>query len=80
MDNGPEFIAKLATLWSQANKLNSNIYSQVKPSQNAYIERFNRTYRRKVLDDYLFDSLDEVRDVTDQWVYEYNHLQAHIAH
>ena len=42
------------------------------PDQNAYIKRFNRTYRTEVLNAHLFESIAELRAMTDTWLRLYN--------
>jgi putative transposase len=48
-----------------------------KPTQNSYVERFNRTLREEVLDLYIFNSLSEVRAATEEFVREYNEDRPH---
>jgi putative transposase len=36
--------------------------------QNGFIERFNRSYREAVLDMFVFQSLNEVREQTEKWM------------
>ena len=45
-----------------------------KPDQNAYIERFNRSYLTEVLNAHLFESIAELRALTDAWLNPAAHL------
>jgi len=48
-----------------------------KPDQNAYIERFNRTFREELLDHHLFARLEHVREAAYWWSLEYNEDRPH---
>lgn len=78
-DNGPEFIAQAITNWARDHRLTWDFIQPGKPAQNAYIERFNRTYREDVLDAFLFDTLEEVRVITEDWIADYNTVRPHAA-
>lgn len=76
-DNGPELIAEGLATWCRAHGITLHHIQPGKPNQNAYIERFNRTYRREVLDACVFTSLADVRAETATWLPRYNTQRPH---
>ena len=76
-DNGPEFLSGAFVRWAEANGMKIQYIQPGKPNQNAYIERFNRTYRDEVLNLYLFRDLEEVREQTYWWMISYNEERPH---
>ena len=76
-DNGPEFLGEAFTEWAKQAGMAIRYIQPGKPNQNAYIERFNRTYRDELLDQHLFASLEDVREATYWWMIEYNEQRPH---
>jgi len=79
VDNGPEFIATALEQWCKNEERNIELQfiQKGKPSQNGYIEHFNRSYREEVLSAYLFESLEQVWELTYQWIWDYNNIRPH---
>lgn len=78
-DNGPELRSKVFTHWAQKHNIKILFIQPGKPTQNSLVERFNGTYRREVLDAYLFKTLSDVKGITEQWIQQYNNIRPHAA-
>jgi len=77
LDNGPEFVAVEMAAWAEEHRVILEFIKPGRPMQNGFVERFNRTYREAVLDMYVFNTLDEVREHTGKWLKEYNEDRPH---
>lgn len=76
-DNGPEFLSNKLVEYCQSANIRLKYIQPGKPTQNAFIERFNRSYREDVLDCYLFENLAQLRELSLNWMNEYNLLHPH---
>lgn len=77
VDNGPEFISKVFSGFCKLHGVEICYIQPGKPTQNAYIERFNRTFREDVLDAYLFESIQQVNEKAYDWQIDYNAYHPH---
>jgi putative transposase len=76
-DNGTEFIANKTKTFFINTNIDHIPIQKGKPSQNGYIERFNRSYREGVLDAYILTTIHEAREETLQWMDDYNNNHPH---
>lgn len=79
VDNGPENISAKVIHWANQQQI-TLVYTQPgNPTQDAYIERFNRTVRQEWLDLHYFESVEQAQLLATQWLWTYNNDRPHSA-
>jgi transposase InsO family protein len=76
-DNGREFIAQSVVSWLADHGVTAVFIEKASPQQNPFVERFNGTMRRDLLNVEEFDSVLEARVLVDAWNLEYNTQRPH---
>jgi putative transposase len=71
-DNGPEFASAALDEWAYRNDVTLNFIDPGKPTQNAFIESFNGTFREECLNENWFVSLADAQQTIEAWRVEYN--------
>jgi putative transposase len=79
LDNGPGFLAARFANGCADRGIALRYIQQGQPNQNTFVERFSRTFRHEVIDAYVFESLDQVRELSAEWMREYNEERPHDA-
>ena len=77
LDNGPEMTSKAMFLWAAQNKVKLHFIQPGKPTQNAFVESFNGTFRELCLNQHYFTDLNDARAIINQWRKHYNEERPH---
>ncbi len=76
-DNGTEFTSRAILKWADQNDVPWHYIDPGKPQQNAFIESFNGSLRDELLNEEIFDTLDDARRKLALCRYDYNAVRPH---
>ncbi len=79
LDNGPEYISQAMVDWANQHRITLMYIQPGKPTQNAYIERFNRTVRHEWLDLHQFETIEQAQQLATEWLWKYNNERPHTS-
>jgi putative transposase len=79
VDNGSEFISKVLDKWAYENKVTLDFSRPGKPTDNAFIESFNGSFRDECLNVNWFLSLDDAKEKIEAFKKDYNGCRPHSA-
>jgi putative transposase len=78
-DNGTEFTSRAILKWAGDNDVDWHYIDPGKPQQNGFIESFNGSLRDELLNEEIFDTLDDARRKLALWRYDYNNVRPHLS-
>jgi putative transposase len=78
-DNGSEYVSAEFQCWADKHDIQLLFIQPGKPTQNAYVERFNRTVRHEWLDEHIFESIDHAQQTATEWLWRYNTERPNMA-
>lgn len=76
-DNGTEFTSNCVLSWCRARNVNWHYVQPGKPQQNGSIESFNGKLRDECLNENLFMTLEEAKEIVERWRVKYNTQRPH---
>jgi putative transposase len=76
-DNGPEFTSRAFLSWAEHRKIDLRFIQPGKPTQNAFVESFNGSFRDECLNTHWFTTLDDARREIETWRVDYNDVRPH---
>ncbi len=76
-DQGTEFTAEALDQWAYNNRIELDFSRPGKPTDNAFIESFNSSVRKELLNTSWFDTLEAARRAARSWRREYNEFRPH---
>jgi putative transposase len=75
--NRPEFISKEVDLWAYSRGVKLDFSRPGKPTDNAFIERFNGRFRQECLNQHWFLSMEDAISKIEEWRKDYNQVRPH---
>lgn len=78
-DNGTELTSHAILAWQEAQGIEWHYIAPGKPMQNGFVESFNGRLRDECLNEHLFASLPEARQLIEDWRTDYNTNRPHTS-
>ena len=78
-DNGTELTSTAMLRWQQERGIDWHYIAPGKPMQNGFIESFNGRLRDELLNETIFRSLAQAREVLSDWREDYNGERPHTS-